>query len=67
MITAASPTTDTLTVFGWLALFDGLRVINEKDPERRLREINTDALTRYIGRRRDVLLDHHQPAWRAAQ
>ena len=54
---------DLLALFGWLALLDGLRVINEKDPGLRRRELGDVALTRYIARRRDILLHHHCPGW----
>ena len=52
-------------LFGWVALFDGLRLINERDPQRRLAQIPSEALAEFVGHRRDALLHHHFPQFAA--
>ena len=58
--------TETLETFGWLALLDGLRVINDRDPALAVADLDALALADYVARRRDVLIQHHQPHFQPA-
>ena len=48
-------------LFGWTALFDALSLINARDPQRRVTDIDTAAVAEFVGHRRDALLHHHFP------
>ena len=56
---------DLFTLFGWAALFDGLRLVDARQPGRELSQSDTNALAEFIGHRRDALLHHHFPRFSA--
>ena len=50
---------------GVAALFDALRVINERDPEFRMVAYDGAAIEVFIHARRDGLLAYHFPHWKS--
>jgi hypothetical protein len=52
-----------LVLCGWAALFDGLRLVNEHDPEMKIVEVHPKSLLDFINKRRDVLVQHFFPGY----
>lgn len=53
-----------LILCGWAALRDGLRIVNERDPQFQMVKKTAPAIEDYIPRARDRLLEFNFPSWK---